>query len=322
MVVYKVQDKLRRTVLPKFLELSKRVLSPEEYDMVLEERQLERICAFPTCSNPPQEPKGRYRISRKDKTVYETTGIRCLSHFCSEKCLSDSEIFRASLPEDPVYLRPIKKEDIDLLLPSDSSRPLQDQVIERMEVSRETHQIDEEKAESHMKFIDSLFKIASEQKELLLEPTKPIEDPEAFTIDMEEVQQSLQDIQTHLSPFAQLYQFTQTIEYLPTDISADQTQLMRREAFLRHIQKHSDVICKSIDANPLEVTRKISKWLLQCIFRSPLPSLSVSQWQLLCLAFIPSHISLTTTTLEKVVESIGFSMDHLEMLRPLDCHFK
>lgn len=79
------------------LHAAGRVLTQSEYNDVVEERYIAKMCGYARCSNalPTETRKGRYRISLSAKKVYDLEESR---HFCSPSCLIASKDFGNKLP--------------------------------------------------------------------------------------------------------------------------------------------------------------------------------------------------------------------------------
>lgn len=92
------------------------VISRSDYQDVVTERTIAKLCGYPLCSNslPSERPrKGHYRISLKEHKVYD---LQETYMYCSSSCLINSRAFAASLNEersstlDPAKLNAILKQ--------------------------------------------------------------------------------------------------------------------------------------------------------------------------------------------------------------------
>lgn len=100
------------------------VISRSDYQDVVTERTIAKLCGYPLCSNslPSERPrKGHYRISLKEHKVYD---LQETYMYCSSSCLINSRAFAASLNEerssslDPAKLNAILKQFDGLSLDS------------------------------------------------------------------------------------------------------------------------------------------------------------------------------------------------------------
>ncbi|KAJ3175670.1 hypothetical protein HDU87_005811 [Geranomyces variabilis] len=77
-------------------------LTSADYADVVIERVADRTCGYPLCANAITPQKGRYRISRAERKVYDTT---LLKNFCSAVCLAASDYYARQLSAEPPYMR-------------------------------------------------------------------------------------------------------------------------------------------------------------------------------------------------------------------------
>ncbi|CCJ29703.1 unnamed protein product, partial [Pneumocystis jirovecii] len=77
-------------------------LRPQDYENVLLERNLKKLCGYPLCHNPPRKQKQPYRILYSKCKIYDQ---RNLLRFCSVNCFKKSAFFAAQLNPEPLWLR-------------------------------------------------------------------------------------------------------------------------------------------------------------------------------------------------------------------------
>lgn len=88
------------------------LISRSDYEDVVTERSIAKLCGYPLCSNPPSErpKKGRYRISSTEHKVYD---LNETSMFCSTGCIVNSKTFAGGLQEERcLVLKPSKLNEI------------------------------------------------------------------------------------------------------------------------------------------------------------------------------------------------------------------
>ncbi|KAK4782118.1 hypothetical protein SAY86_016220 [Trapa natans] len=76
------------------------IMSRGDYEDVVTERTIEKLCGYPLCSKslPTDRPhNGRYRISLKEHKVFDLTETY---KYCSSECLINSRVFAGSLLEE------------------------------------------------------------------------------------------------------------------------------------------------------------------------------------------------------------------------------
>lgn len=124
-------DNIKRTVDPKrvlkILEYRRQILSfvesmlePEitaielkageeficqgDYDSIVQERHILKICGYPLCSNPLTRVwRQKFHVSLKDKRIFDVE-IRKL--YCSVRCMDQSIRYRdENLPKQPIWMR-------------------------------------------------------------------------------------------------------------------------------------------------------------------------------------------------------------------------
>lgn len=92
----------------------KQWLQPAHYEEIIEERANDERCAYPACnqklhSTPisPDAENVRYRIDYKNKAIYQ---IDQSNLYCSQRCLENSAIYKATLDTSSVFMRKGVKE--------------------------------------------------------------------------------------------------------------------------------------------------------------------------------------------------------------------
>ncbi|KAL1923238.1 uncharacterized protein VTP21DRAFT_9614 [Calcarisporiella thermophila] len=84
-------------------------LQPGLYQEIVEERNVNDLCGYPLCSDPPRHIKTigeHYVISKEKRKILD---VRELKSYCSSRCLAASRFFKMQLTEDPVYIRAFDK---------------------------------------------------------------------------------------------------------------------------------------------------------------------------------------------------------------------
>ncbi len=69
---------------------------------MIQERNADKLCGYPLCSQPLPSQKGKYKISRSQFKVFDTTELQ---HYCSEECFLASRYLMQQLPQEPLYLQ-------------------------------------------------------------------------------------------------------------------------------------------------------------------------------------------------------------------------
>ncbi|EPS64466.1 hypothetical protein M569_10314, partial [Genlisea aurea] len=89
------------------------LMSRGDYQDLVTERVIAKICGYPLCSNnlnSERPSKGRYRISLKEHKVYD---VQETYSFCSSGCLINSRAFSIGLPDERTSdLDPIKLNEV------------------------------------------------------------------------------------------------------------------------------------------------------------------------------------------------------------------
>lgn len=99
-----VELMLEDTITMEALKSGESLISKLDYDSIVQERYILKICGYPLCSNKLiKEWKQRYHISMRDKRIYNVE-IRKL--FCSVKCMDSSTNYRNEfIPDQPLWMR-------------------------------------------------------------------------------------------------------------------------------------------------------------------------------------------------------------------------
>lgn len=104
-VVEFVESMLEPDIEAEQLEAGERLICQADFDDIVQERYILRICGFPLCSNKiTREWRQRYKLSVKDRKIYDVE-VRKL--YCSVTCMERSLKYRDSkLPQfkDEDYL--------------------------------------------------------------------------------------------------------------------------------------------------------------------------------------------------------------------------
>lgn len=86
------------------LKLGQELICKVDYDSIVQERYILKLCGYPLCSNTlTREWKQRYHVSLRDKRIYDVE-IRKL--FCSVRCMDASIKYRDdNISEQPIWMR-------------------------------------------------------------------------------------------------------------------------------------------------------------------------------------------------------------------------
>ncbi|GBG75554.1 hypothetical protein CBR_g20185 [Chara braunii] len=84
------------------MQVAKKILIRSEYEDVVAERANIRVCGNPRCGNAlapefPGRRRGRYRISLREKKVYDTHAVL---NYCSAECAVASKMYECSLEKE------------------------------------------------------------------------------------------------------------------------------------------------------------------------------------------------------------------------------
>lgn len=99
-----VESMLEPEVTIDELKIGEEFICRSDYDSIVQERYILKICGYPLCSNNlTREWKQRYHVSLKDKRIYDVE-VRKL--YCSVRCMDISIKYRnENLPEQPIWMR-------------------------------------------------------------------------------------------------------------------------------------------------------------------------------------------------------------------------
>lgn len=87
------------------MDAAQKMLDPENYRAVVEERSLEGVCGFPSCAKPALGVAGgkKWKVDCNSREVFPAEEV---GRFCSINCLRNSGEFALRLDPDPAYCRP------------------------------------------------------------------------------------------------------------------------------------------------------------------------------------------------------------------------
>lgn len=99
-----VESMLEDSITLDTLRAGEELISRMDYDSIVQERYILKLCGYPLCSNKiVKEWKQRYHLSLKDRRIYDVE-IRKL--YCSVKCMDSSNKYRdENIPLQPVWMR-------------------------------------------------------------------------------------------------------------------------------------------------------------------------------------------------------------------------
>lgn len=86
-----------------FLKLAARFLTPETYDEIVYERNIEHMCGYPLCQNIPTKADGRPKICPNQKIIQ--LGDPDLIKFCCKSHAKASRFYSQQLSYEPVFMR-------------------------------------------------------------------------------------------------------------------------------------------------------------------------------------------------------------------------
>lgn len=107
-----VESMLEPEISTETLRSGEDLICQRDYDGIVQERYISKICGYPLCSNKLTKVwKQKYHLSLRDKKVYDVE-VRKL--FCSVKCMDTSTKYRNEcVPEQPVWMRPDDLEQLE-----------------------------------------------------------------------------------------------------------------------------------------------------------------------------------------------------------------
>lgn len=99
-----VESMLEADISIEKLKSGEEIICRRDYDDVVEERFILKLCGYPLCSKRlTKEWNQAYQISLSDRRVYD---VKERKLFCSVSCMDTSRRYRdENLPELPVWLR-------------------------------------------------------------------------------------------------------------------------------------------------------------------------------------------------------------------------
>lgn len=100
-----VESMLKPDIHTDDLRLGENFICQSDYDNVVQERFILKLCGYPLCPNKlTKEWKQKYHVSLRDKRIYDVE-VRKL--YCSVRCMDVSTQYRENnLPEQPIWMRP------------------------------------------------------------------------------------------------------------------------------------------------------------------------------------------------------------------------
>ncbi|XP_054720970.1 putative RNA polymerase II subunit B1 CTD phosphatase RPAP2 homolog [Uloborus diversus] len=102
-IVFKIIEEMLEKEISEdwFLENCPK-LCTTEYEDVIVERSIDRLCGYPLCSNSIKQVKKQiYHICCLDNKVYDLTERK---YFCSSECFKASNILKHQLSSLPLYM--------------------------------------------------------------------------------------------------------------------------------------------------------------------------------------------------------------------------
>ena len=99
-----VESMLEAEITQDKLKSGEELICRGDYDSIVQERYILKICGYPLCSNKlVKEWKQRYHISLREKRVFDVEQRKL---FCSVICMDQSTEYRdKNLSEQPIWIR-------------------------------------------------------------------------------------------------------------------------------------------------------------------------------------------------------------------------
>ncbi|KAF5115279.1 hypothetical protein DV454_002429 [Geotrichum candidum] len=94
---------LLETVDPYFLKFCARFLTPDDFEEVIDERNISHTCGYPLCSKVPTNNKGKYKIDFKSSQFSIVHPF--LTKFCSKEHAQSATFYKKQLSDESVFLR-------------------------------------------------------------------------------------------------------------------------------------------------------------------------------------------------------------------------
>lgn len=91
-------------VEPDMLKMASRFLRPDEYEDILEERNILHLCGYPLCNSDPKGIKREHQINWRRPTMILPSTY--LSRFCTREHYQASEFYQKQLSDVPIFSRP------------------------------------------------------------------------------------------------------------------------------------------------------------------------------------------------------------------------
>jgi len=106
-----VESMLEPEITEQQLRSGEEFICQRDYDSIVQERFLQKLCGYPICSNNlTKEWKQRYHVSLRDKRIYDVE-VRKL--YCSTRCMDSSNKYRNErIPDRPIWMR-LEEVDVD-----------------------------------------------------------------------------------------------------------------------------------------------------------------------------------------------------------------
>lgn len=83
-----------------------RLMTPETYMDLMDERNLNKLCGYPMCQHPPERERDPFGMSETTKKfLWENNPYAYLSRFCSKFHFRCSQFYQVQLSEDALFSR-------------------------------------------------------------------------------------------------------------------------------------------------------------------------------------------------------------------------
>ncbi|CAL9733567.1 RNA polymerase II subunit B1 CTD phosphatase Rtr1p [Monosporozyma servazzii] len=83
-----------------------RLMTPETYMDLMDERNLNKLCGYPMCQHPPERERDPFSMSETTKKfLWENNPYAYLSRFCSKFHFRCSQFYQVQLSEDALFSR-------------------------------------------------------------------------------------------------------------------------------------------------------------------------------------------------------------------------
>lgn len=94
---------LLETVDPYFLKFCARFLTPDDFQEVIDERNISHTCGYPLCSKIPTNTQGKYKIDFK--STHFSIIYPYLTNFCSKEHAQSAKFYQKQLSDESMFLR-------------------------------------------------------------------------------------------------------------------------------------------------------------------------------------------------------------------------